>query len=312
MRKTAVIVRSASWLKFDLIASYLQDLRRDKYDFWVLYDNSQGAVKDEAEFRDAFERFVNTFDGPRARLVIDTDASVKQLYNGTNFTFIWQGSEIGWLFHIPFVNAWRYNYETRHYRNYWIVEDDARLSRDNYTEFFDKYARNRADFISGFFANATLPSKVHNWQVPIDRVRRAKEHVQRYSPFLLDELHALHSLGIASVGEYFAATVCHVHPKCTVHSMTNDDVLGTTYLPIGRVPPNRWTTLLRSEPGRWFHALKWLGSRRGLNHTLTRHNIDWPDRYLADCDPLHLCNNEPVYPGMDYKIAVYYGDELAT
>lgn len=305
-QRVAVILRCSRWLKYDVIAHYLTSLR-SHMDFWVLYDNSMEMLRqqDIPSFYDAFDRFASSIPDARAQLVVHTNASVFSLYNGTDFESVLRGrGAVGWLIHVPFINAWRREYGTRDYRYYWVVEDDARLTGDDYGAFFDKYDNSTADFLSAFFAPEDYNvMRDYNWLVPERVVRKAKEHVQRYSPWFLNELHVLHTLGLATEGEFFAATACNANPDCIAHDLADDDVIGSTYRPAGRMSPSRWRDTIHSEPNKWFHALKWLGSKRTLNHSIHLHHIDWPTHYLDNCDALRLCCNEPLYKGMDSSLA---------
>lgn len=287
---TAVVIRFARSVKLDLIAAYASSLL--PYDLWILFDNSVDRIPNER----LFHHSIGVVARRGARVAVLDEDDFRREYTA-NFSYVLKGRPAGRVLHAPFVNLWRHTYNLT-YEYYWVLEDDARLTGDDYPAFFAKYDTVEADLVAGQF-DSLRGNQFFDWPVPLELLSKAREHVQRYSRHLLDELHVLHKLGVAAHGEFFAATVCSTDPACEIHWMEPDGVIGSRYNWSSQVTPFDWRRLEKEEPGRWFHALKWLGSKYALD------KMHLP---ITKCAELLLCNID--IPTKSYvQLRAYFAEQ---
>jgi len=274
--KDAIVIRMANHVKLDLVQVLCTSLPSASYDLWLLFDNTTGLVANEAiygQLNETIESVVSRLpDPPRTRFSIISEEALYAVYPHTNFVdtadflhtqkALREHVHLGWAISIPFVNAWRV-LSGEEYPRYWVLEDDTRLTGDDYDGFFSSYDAHPADLITTTDAKDKPRKYTHlrfTWDIPMNYVLKQRQYVERYSLKLLDALHTMTRNGLVAFCEFFSATVCNAdQPHCVLHNLKDDDVLGDRFLHNTRVTQDDWHNLTLTQPNRWFHALKWLG-----------------------------------------------------
>lgn len=276
-KKTAIVIKGSFHLKLDLLALYMQNTRADRYDLWYLFDTSNGWDV-EGPVTEAFETFASAFANP-AKLFVYDHHLVRATYPHTDFHALLdplkkKGTDLGWAVTAPCINAWR-RATNVDYDFFWVLEDDVRLGGDKYGAFFDRYYDvTQWDLITTHVSSNSV--YYGNWNLPKEISHKARVNVQRYSmPFLL-QLHTLVTLGLTMYTEWFAFTVCSNAEDCSVHDLADDGVLGPVYTANSRVTRDQWPAFSKANPGKWFHALKWMGACRDVRRVTQSMDLAFP------------------------------------
>ena len=278
--RTAVVLRMHGRLKLDVAALYLDSLDPERYDFYVLYDDTDVGRLDP-RVCEAFASFAKQRSRVRAKLVSFGEDHLRGTYPGVDFEMTrgFRNTPLGprrmniaWGAYHVMLTAWRRQVAggapTGFYPYVWAVEDDVRLSGDDYSAFFDSLAA--TDTSSFLFTdkadNTTAWSRYWTWPVADSEKHKVFTQITRYSADLLDHLDGMLTLGLNGWDEFFTATVCGADRRCTMRGL--GDHLATPVRKFfkwdGEVTRADWESRRRAQPGKWFHPLKWLGDCRSM------------------------------------------------
>jgi len=322
--KTAVVFRTKVLMKMEIIFAMMTSLSRANYDIWVLFDAGPSLENGDIETKDiplmieTFERFVQRVEAANPTVaqahmcVLEADMLL-EFYPEIPFHHILWGrhTTIGRYFHLPFINLWRHLKDVTEYKYYWVVEDDARVSGDNYALVMDPYLNNTADLITKwreppFWIDDTdllalgggESKDPFSWSVPKRFICQKGEHVERLSRPLLDHIHEFVRLGIYGYSEVFSSTLCKGLVGCYIHWWNNDGFLGSRYsITDDVVTVDMWfQQIIHNETGKWFHPVKWLGGKNEGAKLMARFDMEPPNGGPMRMDEMPFASDMPWYP----------------
>jgi hypothetical protein len=325
VKRTAVVVRSAVHFKVDLVVAYLENLPRDEFDFWVLFDVTNAAPDfDQAKLQHDFQSLVNEIPtSPRAWLYFLNDTMVMEEFPTTPFGSAHtsggpgrgKSASLGWDLADVFVATWRAGTELGdRYPWVWVNEDDVRLAGDDYSTFFRRYGPHRDEDLIAFDFFAIKHSGrritytnhldgVHlrhedlqqhewghanqiNWKA--DKMTFTEDWVRRFSRKLLDTEYSFLRQNLIAQNEMFISTLCAGDPGHCTFSAISESEHGSRLSWNIHIPEEDWPGYERDETGKWFHALKWLGKCNATRVIAERLNADLD--YIITAN---LCNPHP-------------------